>query len=313
MLLAATALVAGVIGSVPAIVTAQSSPDQACTDPDEAFDLFAERLGKNRIGYGLTPNVATIPGPTIEMTEGECIAVTLVNDTDVRVSMHAHGVKYTPASDGTVHNRSCVAPGRSRTYLFSASGPHDGVPGTAGYWHYHDHCMKGAHGTAGIQAGLFGAFIIRKPEDPLPDRGPFVLTMGPGRTINKLKAPHTPLIEANQGERVEFVIIGEGELMHTFHLHAHRWSDNRTGLFSSDVEQVIDNKTVGPADSFGFQVIAGDGVGPGAWMYHCHVQSHSDAGMSGLFLVRTPDGQVTPEAQAALERWRDIEGGHAAR
>ncbi|PZG91987.1 copper oxidase, partial [Streptomyces sp. NTH33] len=30
----------------------------------------------------------------------------------------------------------------------------------------------------------------------------------------------------------------------------------------------------------------------GAWMYHCHVQSHSDMGMVGLFLVRKPDGTI---------------------
>ncbi|HZA41412.1 MAG TPA: multicopper oxidase domain-containing protein, partial [Actinomycetota bacterium] len=275
------AVVASLIGVVPVIVSAQSEREQVCTDPDESFDLFAERLSKTRIGYGLTPGRATVPGPTIEMIEGDCIAVTLVNDTDVRLSMHAHGVHYTPASDGTPHNSSCVGPGKSRTFVFSAPGPRDGAPGTAGYWHYHDHCMKGAHGTAGTQAGLFGAIIVRRPGDPVPDREPFVLTMGPGKTINKKVAPRTPLLEANQGERVEFVVIGEGDLMHTFHLHGHRWADNRTGIPSSNADRIIDNITVGPADSFGFQMIAGDGVGPGAWMYHCHVQNHSDLGMVG--------------------------------
>ena len=27
-------------------------------------------------------------------------------------------------------------------------------------------------------------------------------------------------------------------------------------------------------------------------MYHCHVQSHSDMGMAGLFLVAKPDGTM---------------------
>ena len=39
-------------------------------------------------------------------------------------------------------------------------------------------------------------------------------------------------------------------------------------------------------------MIAGEGVGPGAWMYHCHVQSHSDMGMAGIFLVTDADGNV---------------------
>lgn len=38
--------------------------------------------------------------------------------------------------------------------------------------------------------------------------------------------------------------------------------------------------------------IAGEYVGAGAWMYHCHVQSHSDMGMAGLLLVAKADGTV---------------------
>lgn len=30
----------------------------------------------------------------------------------------------------------------------------------------------------------------------------------------------------------------------------------------------------------------------GAWMYHCHVQSHSDMGMAGMLLVAKADGTV---------------------
>ena len=95
-------------------------------------------------------------------------------------------------------------------------------------------------------------------------------------------------------------MITHGEYYHTFHMHGHRWADNRTGMLTGpdDPSQVIDNKIVGPADSFGFQVIAGEGVGAGAWMYHCHVQSHSDMGMVGLFLV-TQDGRDDPGVRAA--------------
>ena len=32
-------------------------------------------------------------------------------------------------------------------------------------------------------------------------------------------------------------------------------------------------------------------------MYHCHVQNHSDLGMSGIFLVKDEEGRITPDAQ----------------
>ena len=321
ILVAAVGIVAAMIGSVPTTAGTVRSLvhrlPQVCDPGAETIELYAERLGKNRIGYGLTPDRAKIPGPTLKMTEGECLAVRLVNHTDKRLSMHAHGVGYTVASDGTPLNRGCVRPGRSRTYVFEAHAPFTRADGTvaagsAGYWHYHDHCMGSEHGTEGINAGLFGALIVRRPEDPLPDRRPFVVVMK-DFTINLETAPDTPTFKANEGERIEFVVIGHGNLFHTFHLHGHRWADTRTGM-PSGLEastQVIDNRTLGPADSFGFQVIAGEGVGPGLWMYHCHVQDHSDAGMTGNLLVRTPDGEIPQAAKKALRAFKREAGTHA--
>lgn len=314
-LAACLAVVAGSVPTAAQNVGLEARRPQVCDDPTDSLTLFAKKIGKRRIGYGLTPPTARIPGPTIEMTEGECLQVTLVNDTNKRLSTHYHGVSYTVASDGTPANRGCVGPGRTRSYVIQANRPGtraDGSvdPGSAGYWHYHDHCHGGAHGSGGISKGLFGALIVRRAGDPLPDRKPFVVVMSKTH-INLRKAPRTPTFRANLGERVEFVVIGHGDLMHTFHLHGHRWVDNRTGMTATvgDDTRIIDNRTVGPADSFGFQVIAGEHVGPGAWMYHCHVQSHSDSGMAGMFMVRTPDGMVTTGGADALARFRSEQAG----
>jgi FtsP/CotA-like multicopper oxidase with cupredoxin domain len=307
-----------VAGSLALRATSSTSePSQACDTFSRTVTLFAERINAERIGYGLSPDKPTIPGPTITMYEGDCIEVTLVNDTDQLISLHPHGVDYTVASDGTSVNGGCVPPGRSKTYVWSSHTEHtrpDGTidPGDAGYWHYHDHCMGTPHGTGGLKAGLFGPLIIRRQGDLLPDRPTFVVVMGPGQYINLKKEPRTPVFVANQGERVEFEVIAYGDDFHTFHLHGHRWVDNRTGYITSldDQTRLIDNHTVGPADSFGFQVIAGEGVGPGAWMYHCHVQMHSDAGMVGFFLVRRADGTMTPQEKLALYRWRHMSHHH---
>lgn len=319
VLLAAATTAATVLGSIPtsAQTGTEIQPAQACSSPTKSLSLFAERLGRNRIGYGLTPDTAKIPGPTLEMMEGDCLAVTLVNDTDEKLSIHAHGVGYTVESDGTPLNDSCVDPGKSRTYVFEAHVPMtrpDGTidAGTAGYWHYHDHCLGTEHGTGGVYSGLFGAFIVRRPGDPIPDRPPCVITMII-ETINLRKAPRTPKCASDLGQRVEWVVIGHGDLFHTFHLHGHRWADTRTGTVTKldETVRVIDNRTVGPADSFGFQIIAGEHVGPGAWMYHCHVQGHSDAGMEGIFVVRGPDGGLTPQTVRTLREWRRHTGSHS--
>jgi hypothetical protein len=40
-------------------------------------------------------------------------------------------------------------------------------------------------------------------------------------------------------------------------------------------------------------VVAGEGVGPGMWMYHCHFQDHASA-MKGFFQVLPPTGAGNP-------------------
>ncbi|MFJ2901053.1 multicopper oxidase domain-containing protein [Streptomyces sp. NPDC087212] len=259
--------------------------------------LYAEKLADGQLGYGLEKGKASIPGPLIELNEGDTLHIELENTLDVAASLHVHGLDYEISSDGTTLNKSAVEPGATRVYTWRTHAPGrraDGTwrAGSAGYWHYHDHVVGTAHGTGGIRKGLYGAVIVRRAGDILPDRTHTIVFND--MTINNQPAHSGPDFEATVGDRVEFVSITHGEYYHTFHLHGHRWADNRTGLLTGpdDPSQVVDNKIVGPADSFGFQIIAGEGVGAGAWMYHCHVQSHSDMGMVGLFLVRKPDGTI---------------------
>jgi len=299
--------------AVPAIAGAAAAPrgrpEELATGALRRVTLYAEALPGGLFGYGLAPGQATVPGPVLEMWEGDTLEVTLVNTTTQRLSIHPHGVDYDTASDGSPLNASFNNPGETRTYVWRsremvAAAGRRYMPGNAGYWHYHDHAMGTDHGTAGIAKGLYGALIVRRRGDILPARQ-FTVVFN-DMMINNLMAPHTPMFEANLGERVEWITIGHGNTFHTFHLHAHRWADNRTGMLEgpADPSAVIDNKDLNPGSSFGFQVLAGDGVGPGVWMYHCHVQFHSDGGMVGLFLVRNADGSMPPGAEEAIHRFR---------
>ncbi len=276
--------------------------------------MYAEELPDGMIGYGFQRGEATVPGPVLEIWEGDTLEIELVNTTDRQLSIHPHGVDYSVDSDGAPLNGSFNEPGETRTYVWRTRAPSKGpgklwMPGSAGYWHYHDHAMGTPHGTEGLRKGLYGALVVRRKGDVLPDRQ-FTVVFN-DMTINNRVAPDVPVLEADLGERVEFIAIGHGNNFHTFHVHAHRWADNRTGYLEgpNDPSRVIDNRDLNPGDSFGFQVIAGDGVGPGAWMYHCHVQFHSDGGMAGVFLVRNADGSMPEGAREALDRYHGHAGG----
>ncbi|MBM0239553.1 multicopper oxidase domain-containing protein [Micromonospora sp. ATA32] len=328
VLLGGGSLAAAAVGSQ----LQQPEQPEGCTKPNRTLQLHAVELPRDpatnqiRLGYGFRPDAASYPGPTIEMSRGECLAITLHNHvpaatlaqlrTDpehpLGVSLHVHGVKYTQLSDGTVHSQSFVPPGESRTYTWFAKKRDNrtGSQGTAGYWWYHDHVVGGPHGTQGLGAGLFGGVVVRRPGDPKPDRT-YVTAFGDRQTINLRRGdatdtcdqqnpqPGPTCLVARQGEKVEFIVIGIGNDMHTFHLHGHSWADTRTGLIDNngvmaDSIPIIDNKTLGPGDSFGFQVTAGDSVGPGHWMLHCHMQFHSDAGMSTTVHVLDETGAMMP-------------------
>lgn len=304
-MLAGTA--AGVLA--PAVGLAATAGTASAAGLTRRITIYAEALPNGLYGYGLEPGKATIPGPLLEIYEGDTLEIELVNTTDQRLSIHPHGVNYDTGSDGAPLNASFNKPYETRTYTWKTRARYDTgsgfwMPGNAGYWHYHDHAMGTDHGTGGLARGLYGGLIVRKRGDLLPSRQYTVVFNE--MMINHKMAPDTPILEANLGERVEWVCIGYGSLPHTFHLHAHRWADTRTGMLdgAADNAAIVDNKNLDPGSSFGFQVIAGEGVGPGAWMYHCHVQTHSDGGMVGLFLVRNADGSLPAGAQDAIDRFK---------
>lgn len=62
---------------------------------------------------------------------------------------------------------------------------------------------------------------------------------------------------------------------HDFHIHGHRWRKDGTG-------PVTDTPSLGPGETISARFVE-DNLG--RRLYHCHVFSHQDAGMTGFYLV----------------------------
>lgn len=250
--------------------------------------------------YKLTP---VVPGPTIVMTEGDVAEVTLehnIKGSKLPVSIHVHGVHYKIEDDGTmkIMNKkvdSAAFPDKPYTYRWKAS------PGTAGTWPYHDHTF-GNPMLGSEDKGLYGALIVNPKNKTVPAlingkivdvnlndvKREFVLWMHEttfwGMEINHILEGRqiplwsNPTVGARLGELIRFHVIGMGTAFHTFHLHGHRWLEQGT-------TSVVDAVNIGPIYRQSFVVKAGEGVGPGAWHYHCHVLQHMQSGMMGIFRV----------------------------
>ncbi|WP_460716148.1 multicopper oxidase domain-containing protein, partial [Microbispora hainanensis] len=147
----------------PAGTPTPTATGKTAGEPGEVrrITLYVDKLPDGQMGYGLEPGKPTIPGPLIEMIEGETLEIELVNNTSVTASLHVHGIDYETTSDGTRMNNSVVEPGERYVYTWRTHAPTtrpDGTiaPGSAGYWHYHDHVVGTDHGTGGILLGLYG-------------------------------------------------------------------------------------------------------------------------------------------------------------
>ena len=118
------------------------------------------------IGFGDIP--ALIPGPPLFLTRGETVNIELVNRLGEPTSVHWHGMELESYYDGVAGfsgaGRSItpsIRPGESFNAIFT--------PPRAGTFIYHTHMDD----IRQLQAGLYGAMIVSKPEaliDPEIDK-----------------------------------------------------------------------------------------------------------------------------------------------
>lgn len=274
------------------------------------------QVSDNAIWHAWTFN-GTIPAPTLYVNQGELLRVRVINNHTLTHSFHAHLTDYDMKHDGSPVNvltgigeGSMIPPGGEWTYEYNMD--------TWGTSFFHDHASSEGHGIKDhILQGLYGAIIVeRDPPRTYVDRdivivmseiGYDVERTGPGPTpyfiMNGMGMPggeHAlakifeekgiegvqeqfnytiPVFKAKVGETVQFHVINLGDVIHSFHLHGLKMTStavqrgtNIQGTTVPLVQGTLETFTVTPDK-------------PAIWLYHCHVVSHADAGMIGLFIV----------------------------
>jgi FtsP/CotA-like multicopper oxidase with cupredoxin domain len=232
-----------------------------------------------------------IPGPTIDVGAGDRVLIHLTNESSHAHSVHTHVVQFASDSDGA--GPSVVEPGESATYEWNAV--------FAGTFPYHDH----GHEAEGISRGLFGALIVRPPDersarehvvvlsdfdtteyetlpgvaDPetgeFPDAGTYRGGHQYMHTINgKAYEDAVPPFQGKVGELSRWRVVSIGREFHTWHIHGHRWAD--------PAGQLTDNVQLGPGMYTTFEFMED---APGDWPVHCHVPDHMEGGMIATYSV----------------------------
>jgi bilirubin oxidase len=110
--------------------------------------------GKSTVGYAYNGRV---PGPLLEVYEGDKVIVHFRNRLPEASTIHWHGLHIPNAFDGSPFHP--VAAGTDFDYVFTLQ------KGSAGTYWYHPHPD---HNTGSqIARGLFGSLIVRDRNDPL--------------------------------------------------------------------------------------------------------------------------------------------------
>lgn len=308
-----------------------SSPATATAAPTTR-DFFLEIVPTDLDMGGATWHAWTfngqIPGPTLVVNVGDTLRVTVRNNHDLVHSFHTHLVPAGLASDGAQINvitgiggMAMIPPGGQYTYTLKATEP--------GINYYHCHSADGGYTISEHMAqGLYGAILVKDPEEPpirtevvfMGERGfnvsdpgaPYFLMNGRGlpggeHTLEEVFAAQgiagvvaqlnktVPVMRGRVGERVEIAVVNIGDAVHTFHLHgmtAYSEEQQKGRPVPAQVVQLapggVDRIRLTPTDA-------------GLWLFHCHVVSHADQGMIGVFIVDPAEGalELGPAASAA--------------
>jgi len=298
VLLGALAVLTAVSGRLSGAAQAQAQDG-----PPREFTLTAEPVrwqiqpGLIVDGWGYNGDT---PGPTIRVTEGDRLRITLTNMLPVPTTIHWHGIDVPISQDGVPGlSQNAVEPGESFVYQFIATNP-----GTRWYHSHVDSNMQ-------IQLGLFGALIV-DPKTPAPvqyDREfTYILTEkaldvtpavalgtadirnregGNGRggffmpdlfLMNGKAGSAIDGLTIAPGERVRVRLINAGNMVHTMHTHGHTFRIIATdGNPVPPLAQLLkDTVLIGPAERYDIEIT---GSNPGVWMFHCHINNHSANGM----------------------------------
>lgn len=233
--------------------------------PGKVFDVW---------GYN-----GSMPGPTIEVNEGDRVRIFFENRLPEPTTVHWHGIEVPIEMDGVpAISQPLVKPGEKYVYEFTL--------------HQHGTFFYHSHMPMQEMLGLIGMFVIHpaKPYQPHVDKD-FALILQewailPNNTIpnsmsmefnwltiNGKAGPDTTPLIVKLGERVRIRFVNLGMDHHPMHIHGHQFV--MTGTEGGRVPESAwfpqNTVLVGVAQA---RVIEFEATHPGDWMLHCHLPHH---------------------------------------
>lgn len=252
-------------------------------DGAKEFHIYCEHVRRELLpgnwmdffGYN-----GSMPGPTIEATQGDRVRLVVHNHLPEPTTIHWHGLELPVEEDGVQGlTQNPIPPGETYVYQFDLH--------QAGTFFYHSHMpMQEAF-------GMVGFFIIHPAVawDPVVDRDFLLLfqnfRIDPNQTIsdsmamewswhtiNGRSGPYTRPMVCRLGERIRIRIMDFSPMQHhPIHLHGHTfWVTGHEGARIPKSAWIPrNNELIGVAQAAELEFIA---FNPGDWLLHCHMVHH---------------------------------------
>jgi FtsP/CotA-like multicopper oxidase with cupredoxin domain len=268
--------------------------------PGKLFDVW---------GYN-----GSMPGPTIEVIEGDRVRVLFENRLPEPQTVHWHGLEVPIEMDGVpAISQPLVMPGEHFTYEFTVH--------QNGTFFYHTHMAMAE------MIGLIGFFIIHPKQayEPAVQKD-FGIILQEWAVLPSNTVPNTLSMEFNWltfngkagpaatpmlvklGERVRIRIINIGMDHHPIHLHGMQFTVTGTesGRIPESARYQQNTVLVGVAQARDIEFVA---KYPGDWMLHCHLPHHM---MNQMVSIVGPMAHVGPlKTGKGMEEGMGIMKGHA--
>ena len=286
----------------------------------KVFHLTAETVRtqlipgmREMIGWGYS---GSLPGPTIEVNEGDRVRIVFHNHLPESTTIHWHGLEVPLNMDGAPFiSQPPVEPGTMFVYEFTLN--------QHGTFFYH------SHGAMQEMMGMIGLFIIhpKKPNTPhchrdfglvlqefalLPNNlVPNSLAMEFNwLTINGKAGPATTPLLVKQGERVRIRMVNLGMDHHPMHLHGNQFFVTGTegGRIPETGWYPGNTVLVGVAQA---RDVEFEARYPGEWMLHCHLPHHMMNQMVSMVGPISHAGHGTQSGGGMEEGMGMVRQGHA--
>jgi FtsP/CotA-like multicopper oxidase with cupredoxin domain len=239
----------------------------------------------------------TMPGPMIEVNQGDRVRIIVENRLPEFTSIHWHSLEIPVSQDGVPGLvQDFIPPGEAFVYEFQL--------------HQHGTFFYHAHVAMQEAMGMIGLFIVHPKEayEPVCDQDFALITQefqilpntttpnSQGMDFNFLTfngrcAPLTTPLVVKLGHRVRLRLVNFSTAdHHPIHLHGHTWwvTGTEGGRIPESGWIPGNNVLIGVAQARDVEFIANN---PGDWIMHCHMFHHT---MNHMVSMAGPMTRVAP-------------------